>query len=232
MKVALLLTGQPRFLTGESYESIKKEILRNYDVDVFCHTWWEPDTIYQTAPWSGLGTIKISGDVPKIIETIYSPKVLKVEKPKSPQDFSNLQVFKNTSHITTPYNLSSMYLSIQKCYEIFRDYSESNNISYDWVIRLRYDGFVEKFPDLNSLKSGKIYVSDFHGHRGAAPNNGLILSQKFCSQVLTAYTRMEEIYQYNNYLNDEQTMAALFVKDNLPTVFLPRTIFDIGIIRK
>lgn len=232
MKIALLLTGQPRFLTGESYDSIKRELLRNYDVDIFCHTWWKDNASYITAPWSGLGTIKIEGDIPQIIENIYSPKILSFDPPMLPSSFEGLDYYKNTSHQSTPYNLSSMYLSIYKCYEIFRDFCDSNNVTYDWVIRMRYDGIIDKFPDLNTLKKGQIYVSDYHGNRMSAANNGLILPFKQCSNVLSVYTKMKEIYDFLGYLNDEQIMAALFIKENLPVTFLPRKNFDISICRK
>lgn len=231
MKVALLLSGQPRFLTSSSYESIKKDLLRLYDVDVFCHTWFAENATYSTAPWSGLGCLKIAGDVPKIIETLYSPKVLKFDPPLNPQDFENLDYYNVTSHPSTPYNLSSMYLSMKKCYEGYRDYCESNNVKYDWVIRLRYDGYIENLPNLNTLQKGQIYVSNYHHSRAAAANNGLIISANLAGNVLTVFDRMKEIYDFNGYLNDEQIMAALYVKDKLPVIFLPREKFDIGIIR-
>lgn len=231
MKIALLLTGQPRFLTSDSYDSIKRELLRNYDVDIFCHTWWEPGATYSTAPWSGLGSIKIGGDVPQIIENIYSPKILLFDPPVNPDFFENLDYYKNTSHPTTPYNLSSMYLSIYRCYQIFKEYCDKNGAVYDWVIRLRYDGIIDRIPDLNTLQKGQIYVSDYHGHTMAAANNGLIIPFKIYERVLTIYEKMKEIYDYLGYLNDEQIMAALFIKEKLPVTFLPRQKFDISICR-
>ncbi len=38
-KVALCLSGQPRFHSGKSYDSLKREIINKYDTDVFIHSW-------------------------------------------------------------------------------------------------------------------------------------------------------------------------------------------------
>ena len=40
MKVALCISGQPRYLE-EGYAQINKSILQRYSPDVFVHTWWD-----------------------------------------------------------------------------------------------------------------------------------------------------------------------------------------------
>ena len=40
MKIALCLSGQPRYL-DEGFYYLYENILKKYSVDVFIHTWWD-----------------------------------------------------------------------------------------------------------------------------------------------------------------------------------------------
>ena len=44
MKVALCLSGQPRVIEG-GYQKLKSALLDYNDVDVFVHTWFDPDNL-------------------------------------------------------------------------------------------------------------------------------------------------------------------------------------------
>ena len=46
MKVALCLSGQPR-VVEVGYQKLKATILDNNDVDIFIHTWFDPDNLSQ-----------------------------------------------------------------------------------------------------------------------------------------------------------------------------------------
>ena len=55
MKVALLLFGQPRNIDNpNSFNSHQKWIFDEYDVDTFCHAWWDEDVSeYDVSDWVG-----------------------------------------------------------------------------------------------------------------------------------------------------------------------------------
>jgi hypothetical protein len=39
MKIALCFSGLPRFI-NETYDNLSNNLIQNYDVDVFVHTWY------------------------------------------------------------------------------------------------------------------------------------------------------------------------------------------------
>ena len=55
MKVALLLFGQPRNIDNpNSFNSHQKWIFDEYDVDTFCHVWWDKEVSqYDVSDWVG-----------------------------------------------------------------------------------------------------------------------------------------------------------------------------------
>jgi len=98
MKVALCLSGQPRFYRG-GYEFIKEFILKEYggdDVDVFCHFWWDKEgeevAFKATSPWSlGVeveskreadGTRLVKDDIERGLIELYNPIDIKYNKPE------------------------------------------------------------------------------------------------------------------------------------------------------
>ena len=84
MKVALLLFGQPRNIDNpNSFNSHQKWIFDEYDVDTFCHAWWDKDVSeYDVSDWVGEQCIT-SGNPIEIIESLYKPKSIKVEAPRT-----------------------------------------------------------------------------------------------------------------------------------------------------
>ena len=53
MKIALLLFGQPRNLENpNSFKSHQEWIYDEYDVDTYCHAWWEKGVeSYDVSDW-------------------------------------------------------------------------------------------------------------------------------------------------------------------------------------
>lgn len=87
MKIALCLSGQPRFIE-EASSYILKNVCEGYDVDVFCHFWFDEDL--QTKPYKlgecGKGEWhkqRISSDAINQVLEIYKPVAYKVEPSKS-----------------------------------------------------------------------------------------------------------------------------------------------------
>ena len=160
MKIALIISGQPRFYKSESYRSIRKNILNKYDTDVYFHT-WRNNKPYEVAPWSEINTqIVIENSFESELIFLYNPKNYIIEDQKEFPEISNIINDKIlTNHHNYNYsskNMPSMFYSLEKSYELVIN----SNIIYDWIIRLRFDTIVpDDLPDLNNFKSGKcIYI--------------------------------------------------------------------------
>ena len=160
LKVALLFSGQARFFDSEPYESIKKHILDNpnYDCETFCHFWWDNgiQLKYECSPWNGWGELPIRKDTYQKLYDLYKPVSIKWNFPlaREETDFGL-----NTIHVNTPYNVRSMYTSLQRVYEQFEKVNNlkfDSNSKYDFIVRIRYDTILEEFPDLKELS--KIYT--------------------------------------------------------------------------
>ena len=125
-KVALLFSGQARFFDSESYNSIKKYILDKYNCDTFCHFWWDNGIglKYECSPWSGFNEIPMRSDTFKKLYELYKPKSINWDFPlaREKSDFGY-----KTIHVNTPYNLRSMYTSLQYVYNQFETYCLQNN---------------------------------------------------------------------------------------------------------
>ena len=57
-------------------------------------------------------------------------------------------------------------------------YSKKMNISYDWVVQLRFDLVFKKFYDFNSLSSNYIYLLKKNKNTGSALSDFIIISSQ------------------------------------------------------
>ncbi len=226
MKVALLLSGQPRFLDSPAYHSIKTQILERYDCDVYCHFWWSPEGgSYRTAPWSGLGELTISADSEQTIKTLYHPKALQWDPPLL-QSYHTTQ-YERTTCKSTWYNLPSMYLSMQRSYELCK----ASGQHYDWIIRLRYDAKLTAFPDLNTLPRDHFYVPDYSQFHSLLSNNGFICSAEIADIMMNIYDYRDELYARGATFNDENMITLLVKSKGISYQILPKDQFYIDLYR-
>lgn len=153
MKIALCLSGQPR-VVEVGYQKLYNTILKNNDVDVFIHTWFDPENLSTQSAIPGREEHKLSPDaVDKLIQ-LYQPKKIVVDKPKNwnrrfehPEKTfvrAHTWVFDvrdgvegakryldNASHC--------MWYSIMISNLLKEQYSTETNTLYDYVIRNRID---------------------------------------------------------------------------------------------
>jgi hypothetical protein len=228
LKIAICISGQPRFIEGWHYNIFKVNVLDKYDCDTFCHFWWngeDNENIYETSAWSGLGTMKVTGDVKDAIESMYTPKSMSFDPIM--KDDIDPKKYPNTSNVRTPYNLTSMYTSMKKSYELMRDYSEKYGVKYDYVIRYRYDGVFDFFPNLYQLNQNNIYFSNLLDRDGLVSNNGCIIPMEYAEDVFTIVDRLDILYKRGAYFNDEQMCwSNLWYTGLLPRlVKLPTNIY-------
>ena len=215
MKVALLLFGQPRNVDNpNSFKSHQKWIFDEYDVDTFCHVWWDKDVSeYDVSDWVSEQCIA-SGNPVEIIESLYKPKSIKVEAPRTFKLSDSLYEktrqrfgYGHPWSEKTLSNVSSHLYSIEAAARLIK-----NPDDYDFIILSRYDNFIHNFPDLTSMSDEYFYISDHHPR---FPDLMYIFGSRFIETQYT-YGRMEmladkyfhsfwepsaECYKYHNFMN-------------------------------
>jgi hypothetical protein len=154
MKVALCISGQPRN-AQQTFNYINNNIIKPNNADVFIHMHYDVENKYMEKSHSDNGNCILPENIDKTLIKLYNPKAFLIEKPRNFQrqtvimDEKRLERAKKmnshkmwTNQEHKEYALKqilSMYYSIYKCNELKELFSLENNITYDYVIRLRFD---------------------------------------------------------------------------------------------
>ena len=165
MKIALCLFGQPRGVENlKVFESHKQWILDRYDTDVYCHTWFKKDCVFEASTWANLPPTTPPDNVLQLIRTHYNPVRVEYEEPREfefEQHIVTYPGFTKSTHFNIPRNRSnliSQFYSIQRVAKMV----EESDVQYDFVIIARYDLVVLEFPDLRTLDPSFFYCMDHH----------------------------------------------------------------------
>lgn len=160
MKIALVLHGKSGGSTERdeklSYDStlaipyIKENILQDNNVDIFYHTWEE--------------------GYDKVWDENYSPKEFLIEKSKKfvrpstreilryyKQSLSSLFGIYQKRELNYMDGVYSRWYSFKESLKLLMNYSKKTNIKYDFVICSRFDFFLTKKINFNSLDKSKFY---------------------------------------------------------------------------
>jgi hypothetical protein len=153
MKVALCLSGQPR-VVDIGFQKLSQSILQHNDVDIFIHTWFDPENLSTNSIIPGREAHRLDPQAIDKLVHYYQPKRIMVEKPKNwirryefPDKVfthshtwalevpSGLEVAKDYICDTT----NSMFYSIMIANLLKEQYSVETGTEYDLVIRNRID---------------------------------------------------------------------------------------------
>jgi uncharacterized Zn-finger protein len=152
MKIALCLSGQPRDI--DIIYPIMNDALLYREVDVFVHSWFDPDNLSQNSVIPDRTHKTISSDAIEKINNFYKPKKILVEKPKfwnrkysftekvfdeGPGWARNVEGGIEVAKKYLCNMTNSMFYSIMMSNLLKEQYSIENNIEYDIVIRCRTD---------------------------------------------------------------------------------------------
>ncbi len=165
MKVALCLSGQPR-VVDIGYQKLNQAILQHNDVDVFIHTWFDPENLSTQSVIPGRESHTLDSLAIEKLQRYYKPKKILVEKPKTwkrsygfpNKCFTNawtwalevqggLDVAKEYINNTT----HSMFYSMMMANLIKEQYSAETGVEYDLVIRNRIDYSPHVVLNLNDI---------------------------------------------------------------------------------
>ena len=153
MKVALCLSGQPRVVEVE-FQKLNETILKNNDVDVFIHTWFDEENLSTQSVIPGREGHRLSSNAIDSLQSLYKPKMLMVEHPRIwKRSFEYPQKTFEKAHtwaLEVPSGLDDakaylnntthcMWYSLMMSNLIKEQYSSETGVQYDWVIRNRID---------------------------------------------------------------------------------------------
>jgi hypothetical protein len=244
-KVALCLSGQPRNAIQIS-ERIKKTIINDNDVDVFLHSWYDPNNLNFEKRCPGHWDHQSIRDIDASLLDIYKPKAYLFENPKHWEN-KNIQVSRENIEKFFPYGLDdpngieyfgkykvdtlhSQWYSNMKVNLIKEEYSITNNIHYDCVIKLRYDvsptikldfingNFDENILYHQDLKQPSHMVSDWFA----------LGSNKVMNVWSSMYFYIEPLYQ--QVMSEHNVWGSeLLLKQHLANNHVKTQAVDLGI---
>jgi hypothetical protein len=232
-KVAIFLVGQPRYLTGKSYNSIKRHLIDVYDCSFYCHYWYdEGNTMCQT-DWSRFNIhrppLTYDNDIENTIKELYNPVAYKYDKPLEKEFI--VEKYKNYKASTplSSYNLYSYYTSMKLGAELYENHKKE---PYDFYIKMRYDSVITAFPDLNHLQkqSNTLMVCDHHNDRKAIDNTTHICTDEepFLS-VMKISDYFDLLCDSAIWLNDEEFLYKYCELKNIRVNKLPTRILNTNI---
>jgi hypothetical protein len=170
MKIALCLSGQPRSIDS-GFNGLNESILKNNDVDVFIHTWFDENNLSTNSVIPGREENKLDSNAIEKLKNYYNPKKILVDCPKfwnKKYDFTDLCFVKAwTWALEVTFGLdsaknyicntaNSMFYSIMMSNQIKNEYAINNNVEYDLVIRNRID-----FSPHMILKFDEMFTEEF-----------------------------------------------------------------------
>ena len=142
MKIALCLVGQARSVEA-GYEFHKKNILDRNDVTVFFHTWASEDNLYAKA----LELYK-----PGNWSVEQSPNVDLSKYTRTPPPSPNWKV--KDGRMST---YAQLY-AIERCNSMKCIYEQEHKMTFDWVIRSRFDFAINARIPFDELDNSKLYI--------------------------------------------------------------------------
>lgn len=159
MKIALCLSGQARCVKQTYWASIKPNILDLGNVDVFIHTWTlDESQIGKHFLAAGVHPVgePIEADLIEKTLQLYNPAKFITEPqrefPAMPYEPRHMPGFRSEL-------VYSMFYSIYRSNLLKVEYEQEMGITYDWVIRSRFDIATPSGPLLLSkLDNANLYI--------------------------------------------------------------------------
>lgn len=157
MKVALCLSGQPRYL-DLGYSEIAKNLL-SYQPDIFIHTWWDESMVGKEMILSphltyGRKYQWEENTHTKIME-LYNPINIVTEPQREFNIYPDVDYEK-----VFPISPYSMFYSIKRANDLKSNYESKKGFKYDLVIRCRFDIKFDFFNlDLEKIDPNTFYLN-------------------------------------------------------------------------
>lgn len=200
MKLALCFSGQPRFVE-ECSSLILKNVIQDYDVDVFAHLWMDKELQNNPYKYGGDGGWehqRIKSNADEIFQDIYNPVSLVTEPSRTFKDFELESDFelserkywsggleKEPNYMFRQINNSiSYFCSLNEVNRLRKLYEYKNNIKYDYVIRcrtdsqihqpVRYENYNQQSVHCTSTQAPPPFINDWFNFGGTEAMEGFM----------------------------------------------------------
>ncbi len=221
MKIAICLSGQPRFL-DIGFHFLQRYLINpniQHEIDFFIHSWYDSDEVgnfFDSAQESQKSMVgKISVDSDKLLINYYKPKKFIIEPQKN---FDKYTKKLKTSTNAKQNILCSLFYSMYMANNLKKDYEIQNNFIYDIVLRTRTDIvyfneiiFDNYINNLNNISVPKKYFLDqesFNNKNKPMPDIFAFSNSRnmdiFCSvypEFLNLNSEIDPVYG-ENYLGE------------------------------
>lgn len=218
MKIAICFSGAARDFET-CLPSLKKYLFQNNNIDFFLHLWRsdEIDNIQYDFKWK-----KYNNDCYKLIK-ILKPKKYVIDKYSNSWENKILYESKiDINKLVTKdeknygFNCCSMYYKIRECYKLVEEYMEEQNITYDLIIRARFDFIWEDYFHLDNIDPEKLYlVKDRYATCSKFITNDKYFagSPKIMKTMCYIFDHLSE-YQNEGLMLDGQVINEHHIKKN------------------
>ena len=246
MKVALCMSGQPRFLE-RCFPSIKKNVIDVNSPDVFLHTWsYEGES--EPYKYGGDGGWKdqriASTDHERAIEMyqplrhqvdnsqkFYMPSVsltrgLDFYSPGTDKEAEEAGMTRDDYEKFLLSNCLSMWSSIHKSFQLLHEYTLETGIEYDAVVRCRFDVEVNTPLLMSSFDQRYMYAIEMgkqYGHIADWINFSSYANMMVYSSTYLHYRKIyDDIEASNSHpICNEMALAANLARNGVQCVNLP-----------
>ena len=132
MKIAICISGQPRNVE-QGFEYIRPNLIEGNDVDVFVHTWWNPEVVGTSYMRVGREvSAPVESDVITKIGQLYNPVSMLVQHQIM---FDEKNYAERAYPSVIPFASLSHKYSLMRVHELRRECGRT----YDVVVRIRFD---------------------------------------------------------------------------------------------
>ena len=170
MKVALCLSGQPRFVQ-HAFPNIYKTLIEPNNADVFFHCWYDKEMVgkpyvnHHVNGWDySSAKSQYEDKTDEILLSLYKPKKYIFENQKTFID-TRLELDHIFESHAKPYAreyfvkmLYSSWYSINQSNLLKEEYRLENEIKYDFVIRARFDTTLNQVIDCRAFDNINLYT--------------------------------------------------------------------------
>jgi|TARA_B100000073_G_scaffold32431_1_gene24608 hypothetical protein len=213
MKVALLLSGQPKYLDDpRPYYFFKENIIDRYDTDVYCQTWFEEGAEYEitwihapnlnTHRLDSSTTLSVQSPVldnsDKIIKGIYKPKKYSFEPPRHFRFNKTAEKWLDERY--TGKHVNGVFWDRHKYSCILSFFKSQQNVlslvdkdDYDFFVLSRYDITIDNFSsviDISTLDPEMMHLQNIHD---SFPDGIYIFSKKYFDWFKNLYDEIQTL---------------------------------------
>ena len=207
MKIALCLNGQPRNWEA-GFNSLNKQLISKYDVDIFGHVWWDKSEIgkiYKSCQQDNHKDYIVEDDILEKLTEKYKFKQIHAE---SDPGFKNENIANIDAYSAELFpRLKSKYFSVKQSLNYAETHEKETRIEYDWVVLTRFDINLMVFPDtMEDYSKDSIYVDALHSAKYVFNDNLWIFGKNRKSTFKNIFDEFDKTY--NLLQNLKQTPQA------------------------